>query len=592
MEVLPLSSYTERESELLKTLTDVCNANNIKLKVNTLSFNLNSPAAIDIEHDEEGNLVGIGVYDGSQSMYWTSVTPLLSRLLTDGGFIAHNGKSDFEQLRAWGIPLSDSQLIWDTCLIGHIIDSSLKTYGLKDMARRDLSIEYPSYSDIVGKPKAKVRRTLDKWPVEITSKYNTLDCFVTYKLFEAQSRAVRPVGTTGNRNQSAESQYFNTLEKPASYVFQNMETRGIRVDLKYLETLKKELEAKRSPIEREIKNELGSINLNSPKQLLGALHAKEIYPLLKNKPSTDKRALASLSSHSVVQSLLEYSELETLLSSFVYPYLERNTEVVHPFFNQCGTRTGRPSCSNPNLLQIPRRTDNGKLVRRMFIPREGMLMGDCDFGQIEPRVLAHLSKDPALCQLFNDNVDFHTFTAERLGISRDRAKVLNLSVGYRATFKSVQAQLGGTKDEAQEQINNWWNLFPLLRRWQDRLLYESRRSGFVTTLLGRRIKVDGLSDGNSWKREAAERQAINNITQGSAAEIMKRAMILIQKGQQCGEFSPSFGLLVQVYDELLAESENMEEDIKQMKWCMQNSVPLDVPLTVDAKVGPNWSEVH
>lgn len=219
-------------------------------------------------------------------------------------------------------------------------------------------------------------------------------------------------------------------------------------------------------------------------------------------------------------------------------------------------------------------------------------MGDCDFGQIEPRVLAHLSKDPALCQLFNDNVDFHTFTAERLGISRDRAKVLNLSVGYRATFKSVQAQLGGTKDEAQEQINNWWNLFPLLRRWQDRLLYESRRSGFVTTLLGRRIKVDGLSDGNSWKREAAERQAINNITQGSAAEIMKRAMILIQKGQQCGEFSPSFGLLVQVYDELLAESENMEEDIKQMKWCMQNSVPLDVPLTVDAKVGPNWSEVH
>lgn len=599
MEVLPLSSYTERESELRKTLTDVCNANNIKLKVNTLSFNLNSPAAIDIEHDEEGNLVGIGVFDGIHSYYFTYVPQWdLSQVL----FIAHNGKSDFEQLRAWGIPLSDSQLIWDTCLIGHIIDSSLKTYGLKDMARRDLSIEYPSYSDIVGKPKAKVRRTLDKWPVEITSKYNALDCFVTYKLFEAQSRAVRPVGTTGNRNQSAESQYFNTLEKPASYVFQNMETRGIRVDLKYLNDLKANLERQKAPIEIQIKNQLGNINLNSPKQLLGALNAKGIRPQLKGKYSTDKRALQSFAENPIVSNLLKFSELDTLLSSFVYPYLERNTEVVHPFFNQCGTRTGRPSCSNPNLLQIPRRTDNGKLVRRMFIPREGMLMGDCDFGQIEPRVLAHLSKDPVMSKMFNDGINFHSFTQERLklggtigdkdSIGYNKAKVLNLSVGYRATFKSVQAQLGGTKDEAQEQINNWWELFPTLRRWQDVLIHDSKRSGFCTTLLGRRIKVDGLTEGNSWKREAAERQLINNITQGSASEIMKRAMILIQKGQQCGEFSPSFGLLVQVYDELLAESENMEEDIKQMKWCMQNSVPLDVPLTVDCKTGINWAECH
>lgn len=589
MEVLPLSSYTERESELLKTLTDVCNLNRINIEVNPAHPYIASPCAIDIEHDEEGNLVGIGVYDGSNSLYFTSVSTELSELLQSISLIAHNGKSDFELLRQWGIPLSDSQLIWDTCLIGHIIDSSLKTYGLKDMAKRELGIEYPSYSDIVGKPKAKVRRTLDKWPVEITSEYNALDCFVTYKLFEAQSRAVRPVGTTGNRNQSAESQYFNALEKPASYVFQSIENRGIRIDLEYLKSLKTDLEAKKRPIKETILNELGNINLNSPKQLLGALHAKGIYPELKGKPSTDKRALDRFRDTETIKSLLAYSELDTLLSSFVHPYLERNTEVVHPFFNQCGTRTGRPSCSNPNLLQIPRRTDNGKLVRRMFIPREGMLMGDCDFGQIEPRVLAHLSKDPALCQLFNDNVDFHTFTAERLGISRDRAKVLNLSVGYRATFKSVQAQLGGTREEAQQQINAWWALFPTLRRWQDVLIYDSKRSGFCTTLLGRRIKVDGLNEINSWKRESSERQLINNITQGSAAEIMKMAMIDIQTSE-C--FTPSFGLLVQVYDELLFESPEIEIDAELVRVCMENAVKLDVPLVVKCKTGTNWAKCH
>lgn len=544
---------------------------------------LGNPISLDVEHNEEGDLVGIGLYDGVRCLYFTKVTPKLKETIISRDIIAHNGKSDFELLRQWGIPVLDSQLIWDTCLIGHIIDSSLKTYGLKDMAKRELGIEYPSYSDIVGKPKAKIRRTLDKWPVSIVAAYNALDCYVTYKLYQLQD------GSGSGRSPSTTVvDYFNTVEKPASYVFQSMETRGVRIDVPYLKDLKIKLEAQQAPLRQAILNELGEINLNSPKQLLGALHAKGIKPQLKGKPSTDKRALSALSGSSIIDSLLRYSELDTLLSSFVYPYLERNTEVVHPFFNQCGTRTGRPSCSNPNLLQIPRRTDNGKLVRRMFIPREGIVMGDCDFGQIEPRVLAHLSKDPAMCSMFNDGVDFHTFTAERLEISRDKAKILNLSVGYRATFKSVMAQLGGTKDEAQAQINAWWGLFPTLRRWQESLIYDSKRSNFCTTLLGRRIKVDGLNDGNSWKREAAERQLINNIAQGSAAEIMKMAMIATYRSHM-----PSgFGLLVQVYDELLFESpvESMPAALQVVIDNMETAVKLDVPLTVDSGIGPNWSE--
>ena len=381
-------------------------------------------------------------------------------------------------------------------------------------------------------------------------------------------------------------EYFNQVEKLVSKIFYDMSVRGVRVDLQYLNELKAQLEAQQKPIKEAILNELGEINLNSPRQLLEALNGKGIYPELKGKPSTDKRALAFVKDEPIIQQLLAFSEIETLLSSFVYPYLERGTEYVHPFYNQVGTRTGRLSCSNPNLLQIPRRTENGKLVRRMFIPRDGFTMGDADYGQIEPRLMAHLSQDPVMCQMFNDGVDFHTFTAERLNISRERAKVLNLSVGYRATFKSVSAQLGCSNEEAQAQINKWWSLFPTLRRWQDKLIFESKRSGYCTTLLGRQIKVDDLNHGNSWRREGAERQLINNIAQASATEVMKCAMIKIHNT------APTMGLLVQVYDELLFESAHIEEDVKIIINCMETAVTLRVPLVVECKTGDNWAACH
>lgn len=385
-------------------------------------------------------------------------------------------------------------------------------------------------------------------------------------------------------------EYYENIEKPIANIFYQMSNRGIAVDLEYLRNLQQTLERQKYPIENEIKNELGDINLNSPKQLLEALNEKGIYPTLKGKASTDKRALSFHTRSPIVQRLLEYSQIDTLLSSFVNPYLERGQQIVHPFFNQCGTRTGRLSCSNPNLLQIPKHTENGKLVRKMFTARPGMELGDCDFGQIEPRVLAHLSKDPNMLSMFNNGIDFHAFTSEKLGISRDRAKVLNLSVGYRATFKSVSQQLKCSDSEAQNEIDKWWNLFPVLRRWQDKLIYESKKSGYCTTLMCRRIRVEDLSNGNQWRREGAERQLINNITQGSAAEIMKMAMIQI--GYIKCNLSATFGILVQVYDELLIESQEMSTDLNLVKECMETAVKLDCPLVVDAKSGPNWGEIQ
>lgn len=538
--------------------------------------------ALDVEDDENGGFVGLGIYDpvSGQCYYWSHLG--LAREIDIPKFIAHNGISDIRKLQKWGFKVDESNLIWDTQLFHHIIDSSQRAYGLKDICRREGIGEWPSYEEICGRRTGRVKKTLKEFSVEQVAEYNACDCYYTYKLFEIQKQLIKK----SNSQCDTEIQYFLSVEKPAAPIFYDMQQRGIRIDVPYLTELNANLSSQKERLEKEIKNELGDINLSSPKQLLEALHAKEIYPELKGKQSTDKRALDRFKDNGIVSNLLRYSELDTLLSSFVLPYLARNAEVVHPNFNQCGTRTGRPSCSNPNLLQIPKKTANGKLVRRMFIPREGHLFGDCDFGQIEPRILAHLSKDENLCELFNDGTDFHIFTSQRLSIDRERAKVLNLSVGYRATFKSVCQQLSCSEVEAQDEIDKWWSLFPTLREWQDKLIYDAKRSGYCTTLLGRRIKVDNLNEYNKWKREHAQRQLVNNICQASAAEIMKLAMLNVAK--------KNIPILVQVYDELLTEhkAELVEHELLEVQNCMEQAVDLDVPLIVDTTYGSNWADVR
>jgi DNA polymerase-1 len=598
--------YSDRELELLNELTAICQANSLDIHINEVPDRAlaGKPCSLDVEHDEAGNFVCCGLYFGNGGPVYSIFDIQLLRRIDFSAFsiIAHNGKGDLECLRMWGVPVSDAQLVWDTQLISHILDSSLKAYGLKALAERELAISYPSYDDIVGKKTKKQkaeRRTLDKWPIEIVSRYNAFDCFVTWKLYD---RVKNNTNFLWNR----EGKYFNELEKPVSFILRDMENRGICVDLDYLRELKTNLELQKSPLESQIKNELGNINLGSPKQLLEALQSKGLNPINYKGPSTDKEAISKLPDSPLKYNLQKYNELGTLLTTFVYCYLERNVEVVHCFFNQTGTRTGRLSCSNPNLQQIPIRGDNGKRVRRMFIPRDGMLFGKADYGQIDLRAMAHLSKDIDMCNLFNSGESIHKFTQRRMelggilgeGPEYDKAKVFNLSVGYFATPASVSSQLKCSWEEAEKQIEIWWSLFPGLRRWGEKLTYDCTRSGFCTTLLGRRIKIDGLDSTEFyfdrktgkkifWKRESAKRQMMNNICQGTATEIIKKGMIKISENNG---YSSGFGLLVQVHDDLLAESYDMIKDIKMMEFDMIKAIKLDVPLTVDCKIGPNWAD--
>lgn len=535
--------------------------------------------SLDVEDDEQGNFVGCGIYNPSDNTcyYWSELYQFQAVVLSK--FVAHNGISDVRKLQKWGFKIDESWLLWDTQLMAHMLDSSRRQYGLKNLVKLDLGITYPTYEDLCGKKSSKHHRTLDQLPLELVSEYNSMDCYSTYKLYEQQAKSVGDMTC-----EASTAQYFNCIEKPSGLVFSAMEEKGIKVDLAYLSDLKDSLEGQLLAVKLPILNELGAINLDSPKQLLAALKAKGIDPQMRGKSSTDKRALENWRGNRLVDLLLKYSELSTLLSSFVYPYLERNEAVVHPHFNQTGTRTGRPSCSNPNLLQIPRRTENGKLVRRMFVARDGKLFGDIDLGQIEPRIMAHLSQDNILCQMFNNGTDFHTFTSERLSINRERAKILNLSVGYRATYKSVSQQLKCNWDSAQKEIDKWWSIFPNLYDWQQKMLYQAKKDGFITTLMGRRIRVEDLMHGNEYRRESAERQAINNLIQGSAAEVMKLWMVQVDKA--------NIDILIQVYDELVIEEpeQGIQEACNKVLALLPEAVKLSIPLVAEAGIGINWGD--
>jgi DNA polymerase-1 len=535
------------------------------------------PVVIDVEDNEKGTFVGLGlVASEGEVFYFTQITPELKKVLEKLELVAHAGRTDLHKLKKWGVNVRPEQLVFDTMQAAHTIDSTRRAYGLKDLAAEICGIHYPDYKDLTGRGRNKT--TLDALPTELVANYNAMDCIATYRLWMRFKDSLEGC-----------LEYFEQLEMPVSHVLFRMEEKGIKISLSRLEELKKRIGARREFIKARIDRCFGketSINLNSPKQLLAALHSLSIFPTLKRKPSTDKRALEPFRGKLVIDLLVKYSQLETLLCSFINPYLERGDVYVHPEFLQARTRTGRLACKNPNLQQIPARTLEGGAIRSAFIPESGHRFWDGDFGQIEPRIMAHLSEDRTLSDMFRQGINFHKFTAERMGMPKDRAKVLNLSVGYRATSKSVSAQLKCSEAEAQKEIDRWWAMFPRLRQWEDETIAKARRDGYVTTLFGRRIKLENINSYTSWQREAAERDAINNLVQGSAAEVMKKALLALDK--------EGADIRVSIHDEALIEvfgtAEELDRNTSRYAEVMGNCANLRVPLSVEWRVGSNWQE--
>jgi DNA polymerase-1 len=399
------------------------------------------------------------------------------------------------------------------------------------------------------------------------------------------------------------------LELPLLGVLAQMEATGITIDLPYLATLHASMEAALTQLTEEIHRLAGcDFNLNSPKQLARVLFERLNLPVVKRTktgPSTDSDVLQQLAGHHPLpQRLMHYRELAKLVSTYVdaLPQLaDPKTGRLHTSFNQTATSTGRLSSSEPNLQNIPIKTELGRSIRRAFIPgiRDGVLVA-ADYSQIELRILAHLSGDEQLTEAFRQGRDIHRVTASLIyGLSesdvqpeqRNAMKAVNYGILYGMTSHGLSKELGIPFEEAQAFIDAYFERYPKVRGYLDRQIAQAIRDGFVQTLLGRRRYIPELHSPDAMVRQFGERMAINAPIQGTAADLIKRAMI--QLAAQLEEERLSSRMVLQVHDELVFESPRAELDalVRLVRRTMEGAIALDVPLTVTVKAGPNWLDL-
>jgi len=403
---------------------------------------------------------------------------------------------------------------------------------------------------------------------------------------------------------------YDQLEQPLVAILAEMEATGIRVDASYLESMAAEMGARLRTMTEEIYQLAGeSFNINSPRQLAAILYDKLGLPVLKRTktgPSTDADVLEELAAHhSLPAALLRYRQVAKLMNT----YVETLPRLVHPVsgrvhttFNQTVTATGRLSSAHPNLQNIPVRTDEGRLIRGAFVAGSpDLVLITADYSQIELRVLAHLSGDERLLDAFRRGEDIHVRTAsEVFGVPREQvtsaqraaAKAINFGIVYGISSFGLARGTGLTQEEAQTYIDGYFERYPGVKAYLDRLVADAYRNGFVTTLSGRRRYLPELKSRQWARRQFAERTAMNTPIQGSAADIIKTSMVRLVPRLRSVE--PRARLLLQVHDELVLECprETVEPVARAVRDAMERAVPLDVPLVVEVRVGPNWKDTE
>jgi len=507
----------------------------------------------------------------------------------------HDLKFDAIMLARHGVTLQG--LGTDTMLTSYLIDATRSEHKLEDLA-----LEYTSYKalkdeDVCGRGAKSV--SLADIPVEAA---------VTY----AGERADLVVQLAPIfREMLAKEQLtdvYDTLEKPLVPVLVAVERAGVRIDGPSLASQSQRLEQDLARRTKEIYEAAGGeFNINSPKQLAEVLFDKMQLPVLKRTgtsraPSTAVEVLEELAlAHDLPRMILEWRGLMKLKGTYIdaLPQLVNpETGRVHTCFNQAVAATGRLSSSDPNLQNIPIRTELGRDIRRAFIAEPGHVLISADYSQIEFRVLAHLSEDPVLLEAFREGADFHERTSVKIfgaGSGRDPhqlrsiAKMVNYALLYGKGAYTLSKDIGVTQEAAQEFIDAYFAGFPRVRAFIDRTLEEGRRTGVVKTMYGRRRLVPELNSRNFQVRSASERIAVNMPIQGSAADILKRAMIDVHAALAA---HPRARMILTVHDELLFEvpREDADEMADVVRTHMQGAAPLKVPLTVDVGIGENWKE--
>jgi DNA polymerase-1 len=448
-----------------------------------------------------------------------------------------------------------------------------------------------------------VQISMAEVPVEKIAEYAAEDADVTWQLRSALEPLLHERG---------QQRVFSQIEAPLIPVLAGMEGEGIRLDSVALGEFATQLAKEMDVTEKSIYQLAGTtFNLNSPRQL-----GQVLFDLLKigggkkktrtGQYSTDEQTLATLApDHEIVQRLLEYraaSKLKSTYADALPTAIRQETGRVHTTFNQVMTATGRLSSQDPNLQNIPIRTARGQEVRKAFVPRgPGYLLLSADYSQIELRIIAALGKEAGLLEAFRSGADVHTATAARVyGLSADlvtpemrrKAKMVNYGIAYGISAFGLSQRLGIPRKEAAEIINLYFKQFPGLRRYMDETIQFARKHGYVETVTGRRRYIRDISSSNNTVRGGAERNAINAPIQGTAADMIKIAMIAIDRELESRSLRTR--MLLQVHDELVFDLFAAEE--KEVRALvedkMKTAIPLDVPMEVEMGVGKNWLEAH
>lgn len=554
---------------------------------------------------EKGSGIYVPVVSGndlfSEGLSLDEVKPELLRIFDNPEItcVMHNAKFDYKVLKsAIGMGRYKCRMA-DTLIAAWLLNSehsSKNSYALGALGERVLHLKGVEYEDIVEKGKV-----FTDVPLDIAANYAAEDADFTLQLWNIFEDKLK----TANLYD-----LFWNLEMPLLPVLAEMEYEGIHLDASILEAYDEELTAKLETITNDIYDMVGhTFNIGSPKQLGDVLFNElglQCSKKTKTGYSTDNAVLEELlADHPVISKILEYRENAKLQSTYVEPMPKLCDEngAIHTNFLQFGTATGRLSCRDPNLQNIPVRSESGRKIRAAFTARPGHVLISADYSQIELVVLAHLSGDENMSRAFNEGTDIHKATASLIfGLPADQitadmrrtAKTINFGVIYGMSVFRLAKDLGISRTQSKEFIETYFDRYSAIRDFITNTVHEAEASGEVKTMMGHRRKITGITSANKIEKAAADRMAVNTPVQGTAADIVKQAMINLDKALK--ETNSPAKMLLQVHDELILECPDNQSDIEKttelLKTTMETAVKLNVPLKVSIETGKNWGLFH
>ncbi len=569
--------------------------------------------ALDLETDQlnpiEANPVGIsisprpgyGVYvpvgeNGPSNLSEDLVREELRPVLEDEeiGKIGQNLKFDSLVLKKFGVDLKG--ITFDSMIASYLLKPTKRRHNLKEIVGAFLGVEVREYKDLFDEDE---KQDFARLPLEEAAPYAVGDSTIIWKL--------KPL-LVDKLDKRDQVDLFSEIEVPLIRVLRDMEFNGIKLEKERLEGGRRKLEDRLGELQETINDLAGvELNPNSPKQVREVLFEKLDLPVIertKTGPSTNAHVLNELSEeHPLPEKIIEYRELSKLLNTYVDALPEKineRTGRIHTSFNQTATATGRLSSSDPNLQNIPKGSQLGGELRQAFVASDGYKLVGADYSQIELRLLAHLSGDEELIRTFREGDDLHTKTAAKIfGVHpdwvddkmRDRAKRVNFGIVYGITEYGLSRDLGVSRKKAKAYIDQFFNLYPGARRYLDELISKAEEDHYAETIFHRRRYLPNITSNNWNRRNYDRRNAINTPIQGSAADLMKVAMLDVNEGLESGEVSGK--LLLQIHDELILETPEGEvaETSRRVKEIMESSLEFRVPIKVDVSAGDDWSEL-